>query len=558
MTDLAPARTGLALARWARASGTSALQTMLSVGTRPGTISFALGLPAPELFPTADYGRAAEAALAEDPRALQYQPPHEPLKRHVVELMRQRGVECVPEQVFLTAGAQQAVALVARILLDPGGEVLTETLCYTGFQQAVEPFTPRYLTVGTDLETGMDVEAVAALLAGGARPAFIYTVPNGHNPLAVSLSAEKRARLAEIARTYEVPVVEDDPYGFLWYDGPPAPPIRAFDAEWVIHAGSFSKILAPGLRLGWLVVPEELVPLLAIAKEASDINTATLAQRAAAKYLDGGHLPAHLAALRREYRLRRDTMLAAMEAHFPAGTRWRTPDSGMFVWVELPQGTDAGEVLRIALEREGVAFVPGHAFAADGSRTASDCLRLNFSHSTPAVIEEGIARLARTLESAGAGPARNLDAAGRVTAAARGLAEGRENNARWSPVNELYQQFVARNPEYLSRDPYASVNEVDWLRKVSLQPWPLFGSPERHREAAGAALGVDGVIRGAVERFLLTTKPAEVAAFYAADNSHDGSDWQTFTPNEFAIEALIEEPNGIRGAPSRGDFVETA
>jgi 2-aminoadipate transaminase len=396
---------GPALARWARSSGTSALQTMLSVGTRPGTVSFALGLPAPELFPTAEYGRAAAAVLDDDPRALQYSPPHAPLQAHVAALMARRGVACTSEQVFLTTGAQQGISLLARLLLEPGGEVIAETLCYTGFQQAVEPFGPHLLTVPTDLDTGMDVDAVEEILERGARPAFIYTVPNGHNPLAVSLSPEKRVRLVELARAYGVPVVEDDPYGFLVYEGYPPAALRALDQEWVFHVGSFSKILAPALRLGWIVVPEELVPLLAVAKEASDINTATLAQRAVSRYLDGGHLPAHLAMLCREYRLRRDTMLAALEACFPAGARWRLPLGGVFVWVELPEGMDAGEVLRVAVERERVAFVPGHAFAANGSRTASHCMRLNFSHSAPALIEDGIARLARAVETAG-GPGR--------------------------------------------------------------------------------------------------------------------------------------------------------
>ncbi|HSU17563.1 MAG TPA: PLP-dependent aminotransferase family protein [Longimicrobium sp.] len=398
MTEIAPARTRMELAAWARASGASALQTMLSVGTRPGTISFALGLPAPELFPTEEYGRAAAAVLAEDPRALQYSPPHAPLQAHVAALMAQRGVTCAPEQVFLTTGAQQGIALLARLLLEPGGEIITETLCYTGLQQAVEPFGPRFLTVPSDPETGIDVDAVESLLASGSRPAFLYTVPDGNNPLSLSLSAEKRARLAALAAEHGVPIIEDDPYGFLAYDGPAATPIRALDAEWVLYVGSFSKILAPGLRLGWIVVPEELVPLLAIAKEASDINTATLAQRAAARYLDGGHLAGHLATVRREYRLRRDTMLAALETHFPAGSRWQRPSAGVFVWVELPEGYDTAEVLRAALEQR-VAFVPGHAFAADGSRTGSNCMRLNFSHSTPQVIEEGIARLGRALEA---------------------------------------------------------------------------------------------------------------------------------------------------------------
>jgi 2-aminoadipate transaminase len=402
MTETASAPSArLRLARWARVAGTSPLQTLLSVGGRPGMISFAMGLPAPELFPAAEYGRAAAAVLEEDPRALQYQPPHRPLQEQVVALMAQRGVACAPEQVFLTTGAQQGISLLARILLEPGGEIVTESLCYTGFQQAVESFRPKYLTVPTDPATGIDVDALQALLEAGARPAFIYTVADGHNPLALSLPDAKRARIAELAAEHGVPVIEDDPYGFLAYDGPPAAPIRAREARWVFYVGSFSKILAPGLRLGWIVVPEELVPLLAIAKEASDINTATLAQRAAARFLAEGHLPGHLARLRSEYRLRRDTMLDALQAHFPRGARWRRPEAGLFVWVELPAGADAGEVLRIAVERESVAFVPGHAFAADGSRTGVNCMRLNFSYSAPAVIEEGVARLAKALDAAG-------------------------------------------------------------------------------------------------------------------------------------------------------------
>lgn len=387
----------LVLADWTRSIKRSALQDMLTEASRPGVISFALGLPAPELFPGEEYMRAAAHVIAHDPRALQYSPPFQPLKSQVVELMAGRGVECSESEVFLTAGAQQGLSLLSRLLLNQGGTILTEELTYTGFQQAVQPLRPDVLTVPTDPGTGMDVGAVADLLARGARPAFIYTVTNGHNPVGVSLSAEKRARLAELAREYRVPVVEDDPYGFLFYDGAPPPPLRAHSRRWVLHVGSFSKILAPALRAGWLVVPEELIPPLSVIKESSDIDTTTFNQRAISRYLAEGHLPGHLDGLRREYGGRRDAMLQALAEHFPSAARWHRPSAGVFVWVELPPGIDAQQLLGVALETERVAFIPGGAFGVGGRTTAANCLRLNFSNSTPELIADGIARLGRVL-----------------------------------------------------------------------------------------------------------------------------------------------------------------
>jgi 2-aminoadipate transaminase len=387
----------LVMADWTHSIRRSALQDMLTEASRPGVISFALGLPAPELFPADEYLRAAAHVIAHDPRALQYSPPFQPLKSQVVELMAARGVECRESEVFLTAGAQQGLSLLSRLLLNQGGTILTEELTYTGFQQAVQPLQPTVLTVPTDPDTGMDVEAVADLLARGARPAFIYTVTNGHNPMSVSLSVEKRARLAGLAREYRVPVVEDDPYGFLFYDGAPPAPLRAHSRRWVLHVGSFSKILAPALRAGWLVVPEELIPPLSIVKESSDIDTTTFNQRAISRYLAEGHLPAHLAELRREYGSRRDAMLRALAEHFPRAARWHRPADGVFVWVELPPGIDAEQLLTVALETERVAFIPGVAFSVGGRTMAANCLRLNFSNSTPERIADGIARLGRVL-----------------------------------------------------------------------------------------------------------------------------------------------------------------
>src|SRR5215207_2792509 len=256
---------------------------MLVASARPGVLSFALGLPAAELFPAAEYSEALAHVLASDPRALQYGPPFRPLKQHVLRLMADRGVNCREEQVFLTAGAQQGVNLLAHLLVEPGSTVIVEEMAYTGCQQVLQVTQADVLTVPTDFKTGIDVDAVERLLEGGAQPALIYVVPDGHNPLSVSMSLEKRMRLVELARAYSVPIVEDDAYGFLYYDSP-TPPLRALDDEWVLYVGTFSKIMAPALRTGWVVVPEALTSHLAILKEATDIDTAPLNQRAISAY----------------------------------------------------------------------------------------------------------------------------------------------------------------------------------------------------------------------------------------------------------------------------------
>lgn len=387
------------LAEWLRESGRSAIQEMMAVANRPDVLSLALGLPAAELFPAGEYARAAQHVLETDPLALQYSLPSQSLKAHIVELMARRGVTCREEQVFLTAGAQQGVSLLARLLLDHGGRVLCEEVVYTGMRQAVEPYRPTFITVPTDAWTGIDVEAVGRELRR-ARPAFIYVIPDGHNPLCVSLSGAKRARLAELAREYGVPVVEDDPYGFIGYEPAPSRPLRAYDDEWVFYVGTFSKLLAPALRVGWLVVPPALTAPLSIIKEASDINTCTFNQRAVAAYLDSGHLAEHSGRLRDAYRERRDAMLAALREHFPEGSLWREPSHGLFVWVELPEPVDMAALLRDAVTNERVAFIPGQAFAVRPYAGTSRGMRLNFSKNDPAQVAEGVRRLGRAVSRA--------------------------------------------------------------------------------------------------------------------------------------------------------------
>jgi 2-aminoadipate transaminase len=389
-----------ALAPWARNTRASTIQQLLTLVPRPGQISLALGLPAVETFPARELAQAAREILEAEPTALQYGPPFEPLKHQVAALMSRRGAPCRPEQVFLTAGAQQGMSLLARLLLEYRGSVVTEERIYTGLQQVIEPFEPDVRTVATDLAAGMDVEAVAVQLARHPPPAFVYVIPDGHNPLAVGISVGRRRELAELARRFGVPVIEDDPYGLLQYDGPPVPPVRAWDDEWVFYVGSFSKILAPALRAGWLVVPEILVPRLEVAKEAADINAAPFTQRVISRLLDTISIDSHLDALRGIYRARRDAMLSALGRHFPEEARWRRPAAGLFVWVELPGVPDTLEALRSGIEREGVTFLPGEAFEVHAGRRSHAGIRLNFSHVSCDQIEEGVARLGRVLKRA--------------------------------------------------------------------------------------------------------------------------------------------------------------
>jgi len=372
---------------------------MLVATARPGVVSFALGLPAADRFPTRGLERAIDATLAGDPRALQYGPASKELRTFVAALMRRRGVTCTAEQVFLTAGAQQGMSLLARLLVGRGDPILLEDHGYTGFHQAVAPLEPRLVTIPWSSEEGIDVGAVERAMRSRPRPALLYAMSDGHNPSGASMPLESRRRLAALAREHEVPIVEDDAYGMLSYDEEDLPAIRAFEPDWVLHLGSFSKTLAPALRTGWIVAPEELVGPLASLKEASDIDTATLGQRAIAAFVASGEFDAHLDALRAEYARRRDAMLGAMAATFPAGTRWSIPRAGFFVWAEMPSGLDATELLGLSLEREQVAFLPGPAFTAGDARPAVSSMRLSFSALPADAIVEGMARLRRSIEA---------------------------------------------------------------------------------------------------------------------------------------------------------------
>lgn len=385
-------------AAWTQRVAQSTLREILALLARPGLLSFALGMPAAELFPARACARATRHVLRTAPDALQYGMPLRRLRTHVVELMALRGVSCTEDEVFITSGAQQAMSLLGQLFVSPGGTVVTESLAYDGMLNSLRPLQPRVLTVPTDPRTGMDVDALEALLAAGERPSLVYTIPEGHNPLGCSMPGEARRRLAAMARRFGVPIIEDDAYGLLDYDRDGAPPLRSYDGRWVLYVGSFSKIMAPALRTGWVVAPPEVVERLSILKQGGDLDVCTLAQRTLAAFLDHEPFPAHLARLRREYGARRDAMLTALEAHFPTGARWHAPRSGMFVWVEMPEGVDTTALLRRAVEEAGVAFVPGRAFCAEGGVRGGNALRLNFSRVSPAEIHDGIERLGRVAQ----------------------------------------------------------------------------------------------------------------------------------------------------------------
>ncbi|MEW6737008.1 MAG: PLP-dependent aminotransferase family protein [Acidobacteriota bacterium] len=387
------------IADWLRNAERHTMQQMLSMDGSPDIISFALGLPAPDSFPNQAYAEAVSHLLARDRVAFQLTPPFQPLKRHIVEMMKERGIDCTEEQVFLISGAQQGLDLVARMFLNQGTQVILEEASYTGFHKAIEPFQPEILTVPVDPQTGIDLDAVETLLLDGARPAFIYTMSDGHNPLGISMPRENRVRLVELARQYHIPIIEDDAYGFIYYQETPNPPLRALEDKWVLYIGSFSKILGPSLRTGWMIVPSELTSKLAVIKSLIDIDCATFTQRAISAFIDLGYLKSQLTYVRQDYCERCDIMIEALKKYFPPQARWHKPNSGVFIWVELPEQVDTMKLLKAAVEQEKVAFVPGSAFSINAQACLSNSLRLNFTNCRRDKIEDGIARLAKVVKT---------------------------------------------------------------------------------------------------------------------------------------------------------------
>jgi 2-aminoadipate transaminase len=376
----------------------SVIRELLKFTMQPDIISFAGGLPAPELFPVRDFQEACRYVLEHDPEhALQYGPTegYAPLKDYLIESMAKYEIPAKRENILFTNGSQQALDLLGRILIDEGDRIVAGRPTYLGAIQAWNVYSPQYVTVPLD-DDGMRMDELAKALAANPGVKFIYILPNFHNPAGVTIPLERRYTLVELAAKHGCLIIEDDPYGQLRFEGEDICPIAAMHKENTIYLSTFSKTLAPGLRLGWMVGPEQLIAKLVQAKQGCDLHSSSLIQYVAYDICSRGLVRTHVRRIRQVYRERRDAMLACMEEHFPPGVTWTRPQGGLFLWVRMPEPMDAEELLKVAVE-EKVAFVPGRAFYPDGEHGRC-CMRLNFSYASPEIAAEGIRRLGRAMK----------------------------------------------------------------------------------------------------------------------------------------------------------------
>lgn len=376
----------------------SEIREILKITVRPEIISFAGGLPAPEVFPVQELKQAAIRVLDEDGgQALQYSTTegYDPLRRKVSARIAAKFAVDVPyENVLITNGSQQALDFAGKLFLDPGDVVLCESPTYLAAISAFRAYQPRFVEVPTD-DDGMIVEELAKILRTTERVKLIYVVPDFQNPTGRTWSLERRRRLVELAQEYEIPVVEDNPYGELRFEGEALPAIKSFDTTGlVIFVSTFSKIFCPGMRIGWIAAAANLFEKFVLIKQGTDLHTSSISQREIAKYLELYDIDVHVRNIVAVYRRRRDAMIAAMDAEFPAGIKHTYPQGGLFTWVELPAGYNSVELLKRSLERH-VAFVPGDSFFPNGR--VLNTFRLNFSNMPEERIREGIGRLASVI-----------------------------------------------------------------------------------------------------------------------------------------------------------------
>ncbi len=415
------------LAKRAARMNPSVIREILKVTERPGIISFAGGLPSPKTFPVAEFEAACAKVLRDDPQAaLQYAASEGfgPLREMVAEGLRRQAASAGlnwpvdPAQVLITTGSQQGLDLVAKVLIDAGSKVLVESPTYLGAVMAFTPMEPEVISVASD-DDGVDIKALRqAALAGGKRgqspnsaaqilesdpnfPRFLYVLPNFQNPTGRTMSEARRAALSLEATRIGLPLIEDNPYGDLWFDTPPPAPLTARNPEGCIYLGSFSKVLAPGLRLGFVVAPQAVYPKLLQAKQAADLHSPGFNQRMIAEVMKDGFLERHVPTIRALYKAQRNAMLDALAREMPTGhpdasLSWNTPAGGMFLWARLPKGMSAVDLLPYAVAK-GVAFVPGAPFYADHGDPRT--LRLSFVTPSVEEIQRGVAALAAAIKT---------------------------------------------------------------------------------------------------------------------------------------------------------------
>jgi len=384
-----------------KSAKSSIIRELLKLTQRPEVISFAGGLPAPEVFPVERFREACQSVLQTQPSiALQYGPTegYRPLRELIVAQMARYGIIATVDNVLITSGSQQALDLIAKLLINRGDRILTERPTYLGALQAFDLMGAEYVTVPID-DDGLQTSEMEQALRSG--PKFMYILPNFQNPGGVTLSRQRRDELVLLSDKYGIPIIEDDPYGQLRYEGEHIPPLVVLDRTNllrdngyllgnVIYLSTFSKVLAPGLRLGWIVAPPDVISRLVQIKQSSDLHTSSFVQMIAYEVARDGFLEEHVKLIRRVYGERREAMLEALHDYFPPEVSWTRPQGGLFLWVTLPDGIDTMKLLDTAL-RQDVAFVPGDPFYPGGD--SGSHMRLNFSNAQPEQIREGVRRL---------------------------------------------------------------------------------------------------------------------------------------------------------------------
>lgn len=376
----------------------SEVRDLMSVTGRHDIISFAGGLPYVNGLPKDELASVMDRVIREShATALQYGSTEglAGLKSQLVEIMSEEGLEADTDHILVTTGSQQALDLLSRIFIDPGDKIIIEGPTYLGALSAFRPTNPEFITIPLDRD-GIKVELLKDALerAGGDKPKFIYVVPNFHNPAGATISMSRREELIELAYDHDLIIIEDNPYGLLRFEGEPLPPLAAMDSERVIYVGTLSKIVSPGIRVGWVLAQAPIIDKLATLKQSADLCSSNLSQAFAEEYLSRGLCKKNLPHLRDLYKERRDAMISSLEEHFPEESSWTKPEGGLFIWASLPEYLDTSKMLPLAIENK-VAFVPGSAFYHDGS--GKNNMRLNFSFPSPEEIFLGMEKLGNVI-----------------------------------------------------------------------------------------------------------------------------------------------------------------